>query len=176
MENIQTIINKWKVAKIRVLCTLLIKSIINLSSIRIMRWGGDPGFFFWSCHLACGISVPWSELEPWPLAVRVRSPDHWTTREFPILGYLRCNAINPKSPRSERGKWKCQSQVRRVEDGSASWSDVIVDTEEEGRGHEPRDACNPRKSQGSRLSPRASKNSLVLAKWDLFQTCDLQKL
>ena len=38
MENIQTIINKWKVAKIRVLCTLLIKSIINLSSIRIMRW------------------------------------------------------------------------------------------------------------------------------------------
>ena len=51
----------------------------------------------------------------------------------------------------------CQSQVRRFEDGSAGWSDVMVHTEEEGRGHEPRDAGGPRKSQGSRLSPGASK-------------------
>ena len=77
------------------------KGLCRCDSIRILRWGGDPGFFFfffWSCHLACGISVPWSEIEPWPLAVRVQSPDHWSIREFPILGYLSgCNTINPES-------------------------------------------------------------------------------
>ena len=32
-------------------------------------------FFFWPCCEACGILVPW--------AVRVLSPNHWTTRELP---------------------------------------------------------------------------------------------
>ena len=55
----------------------------------------------------------------------------------------------------------CQSQVRRFEDGSAGWSDVMVHTEEEGRGHEPRDAGGPWKSQavlstGSTPSTRGS--------------------
>ena len=37
-------------------------------------------FFFWPHHATCRILVPWSEIEPGPLAVKVWSPNHWTTR------------------------------------------------------------------------------------------------
>ena len=47
----------------------------------------DGGFFcfvfFWPLRAACGILVPQPGIEPGPLAVKVRSPNHWTTREFP---------------------------------------------------------------------------------------------
>ena len=39
--------------------------------------------FFWSHHEACGILVPWPGIEPGASAVKVQSPNHWTTREFP---------------------------------------------------------------------------------------------
>ena len=42
-------------------------------------------FLFWPCHVACGILVPWPGIEPGPPAVEVWSPNHWTTREFPIF-------------------------------------------------------------------------------------------
>ena len=42
------------------------------------------GFFFWPCHAAYGILVPQPGIEPVPPAVEVRSPNHWTAREFPI--------------------------------------------------------------------------------------------
>ena len=34
-----------------------------------------------------GILVPQTGIEPAPLAVKVRGPNHWTAREFPILDY-----------------------------------------------------------------------------------------
>ena len=39
---------------------------------------------FWHvmCEV-CSISAPWTRIEPMPLAVEARSPNHWTTREFP---------------------------------------------------------------------------------------------
>ena len=37
--------------------------------------------------LAYGILVPSSGTEPQPLVVKVLSPNHWTTREFPICDY-----------------------------------------------------------------------------------------
>ena len=40
---------------------------------------------------ACGILAPQPGIEPGPLAVRARSPNHWTTREFPDSGYLKKN-------------------------------------------------------------------------------------
>ena len=40
-------------------------------------------FFFWPHRKACGISVPQSGIEPAPSAVKVQSPNHWTSREFP---------------------------------------------------------------------------------------------
>ena len=41
-------------------------------------------FFFWLHHTACRIIAPQPGTEPGPLAVRLQSPNHWTTREFPI--------------------------------------------------------------------------------------------
>ena len=38
--------------------------------------------------MACGILVPQPGIEPRPLAVKVKSPNHWTAREFPQLGNL----------------------------------------------------------------------------------------
>ena len=34
--------------------------------------------FFWPCHVAWGILVPWSGTEPRPSTVRAWSPDDWT--------------------------------------------------------------------------------------------------
>ena len=31
--------------------------------------------------MACGILIPWPEIEPMPPAVEVWSLDHWTTKE-----------------------------------------------------------------------------------------------
>ena len=45
-------------------------------------------FFFWPRHVACGTLVPWPGIEPGPLAVKVQSPDHWTTREVPYKPLL----------------------------------------------------------------------------------------
>ena len=39
-------------------------------------------FFFWPCHLACGILVPRPGIKPVAPAVEARSPNHWTTTEF----------------------------------------------------------------------------------------------
>ena len=60
---------------------------------------------FWPCRVARGISAPWPGIEPRPLAVRAASPNHWSTRDFPVLclfcvtlGAVRC----PSSPRPQR--------------------------------------------------------------------------
>ena len=42
-------------------------------------------FFFGPRRMACGILVPQPGIEPGPSAVKAWSPNHWTTREFPIL-------------------------------------------------------------------------------------------
>ena len=42
-----------------------------------------PTLSFWPCHAACGILVPHPGIEPGSLAVRIQSPNQWTTRESP---------------------------------------------------------------------------------------------
>ena len=42
-------------------------------------------FFFWPHCVACGILVPQPGIEPVPSAVKVLSPNHWTSREFPSV-------------------------------------------------------------------------------------------
>ena len=45
-----------------------------------------PFFFFGHpCLTACGILVPGPEIKLGPSAVGVHGPNHWTTREFPVL-------------------------------------------------------------------------------------------
>ena len=38
--------------------------------------------------MACEILIPQSRIELGPLAVRARSPNHWTTREIPVEDFL----------------------------------------------------------------------------------------
>ena len=44
-------------------------------------------FFFFGCA-ACGILAPWSRDRKRALAVKVPSPNHWTTREFPRMSFI----------------------------------------------------------------------------------------
>lgn len=39
-------------------------------------------FLIWQCHETCEILAPWPRLVPRLLAVKVWSPDHWTSREL----------------------------------------------------------------------------------------------
>ena len=39
-------------------------------------------FFFWPCHVACGILVPQPGVESGSSAVKASSPNHWTSGEF----------------------------------------------------------------------------------------------
>ena len=39
-------------------------------------------FLFWQCHETCEILAPWPGLVPRLLAVKMRSPNHWTSREL----------------------------------------------------------------------------------------------
>ena len=48
-----------------------------------LNWRIFKVFFFWLCHVACGILVPWPGIEPWPTAVKVLSLNHWIVREVP---------------------------------------------------------------------------------------------
>lgn len=44
-------------------------------------------FFFWLCHMAYRILVPWPGTESGSTAVKAPSPNQWTTREFPPVLY-----------------------------------------------------------------------------------------
>ena len=46
--------------------------------------------FFFSprlCRVSHEILVPWPGIKPGPSAVRAQSPNHWTTREFPVVTF-----------------------------------------------------------------------------------------
>ena len=57
-------------------------------------------FSFLLHHAACRILVPWPRIEPRPSALKVQSPNLWTTREFPVLGFsgLFCWLISAPTP------------------------------------------------------------------------------
>ena len=45
-------------------------------------------FIYWLCHTASGILLSRPGMGPTPPAVEAQSPNHWTTREVPILPFL----------------------------------------------------------------------------------------
>ena len=47
---------------------------------------GTGVFVFVFLAVACGILVPGPGIEAAPSAVKARSPNHWTAREFPGTG------------------------------------------------------------------------------------------
>ena len=42
-------------------------------------------FIFWPCQVVCRILVSQPGLEPWRSAIKAGNPNHWTTREFPMI-------------------------------------------------------------------------------------------
>ena len=53
-----------------------------------MIWAGFFNFiYFWPLCEACGILVSLPGIEPRPTAVKAPSPNHWTARDFPELGF-----------------------------------------------------------------------------------------
>ena len=57
--------------------------------------------FIWPSHVACGISVLFSGIEPRPLAVKVQSPNHWTAREVPKIDYFLIAVLDSQQNLSE---------------------------------------------------------------------------
>ena len=51
-------------------------------------------FCFWPCHSAFRIFISQPRVIPGPLAAKVQSPHHCTTREFPIGGFLKAAVSN----------------------------------------------------------------------------------
>ena len=52
-------------------------------------------FFFWLHCMVCRILVPQPGIEPSPLCVRLWGPNHWTTREFPLVVLLDTGSVVP---------------------------------------------------------------------------------
>ena len=50
-------------------------------------------FFFWPYCEACGILVPWPGIEPGPPAMKVLTPNHWTTREVRVISLYMLTAL-----------------------------------------------------------------------------------
>ena len=48
----------------------------------------DHSFFFFSCWAACGILVPWPEIEPAPPALEGQNLNHWTARKPRLLSHF----------------------------------------------------------------------------------------
>ena len=45
-------------------------------------------FAFWPYYVVCGILVPWPAIKPVSPAVVAQSPNHWTVREVPPVGFF----------------------------------------------------------------------------------------
>ena len=53
-------------------------------------------WFYWPRPPVCRVFVPQPEIEPGPMAVKARSPNHWTTRELPTCGVMDCIVSAPQ--------------------------------------------------------------------------------
>ena len=58
-------------------------------------------YFFCLHREACGILVPRLGIEPWPSAVKARSPNHCTARELPDNAYFHSGGqgVGSKQPK-----------------------------------------------------------------------------
>ena len=60
-----------------------------------MEIGGDLIFYFWPHFL--WVLVPWPGIEFQPLAVSAWSPNHWTTREFPVVFLIEIDELKQEA-------------------------------------------------------------------------------
>ena len=61
------------------------------------------GGFFGPCCVTCRILVPWPGIKPGPPAVEAWSPNHWTTREFPVFFESRLKFCFVRKPVRRQG-------------------------------------------------------------------------
>ena len=69
--------------------------------------------------MACGILVPQPGIESRPWALKVWSPSHWTTREFPAPTSL-CSLVNVSVGEIPVKRMCLLNSVRYVEDSRAT--------------------------------------------------------
>ena len=64
-------------------------------------------FFFGRAHEACRILVPQPGIEPGPrpTAVKAPSPNHWTTREFPVFFIIMQSQQKQKTNKTKKARW-----------------------------------------------------------------------
>ena len=82
-------------------------------------------FKIWLCCVACGILVPWPGIEPAPSAVKVRSPNHWTSREVPPVSSFTFHRNNSNSIKL-RGKEKKETKSSNKEIIQSSYRKIEV--------------------------------------------------
>ena len=62
-----------------------------------MEFKSNHSFSVLAGYTACGSLVPQPRIKPWPSAVKVRSPNHWTAREIPKSHHLNHSFTWPSS-------------------------------------------------------------------------------
>jgi len=117
----------------------------SIKGVQFLHILANTCLFFWPCHSAEGLLVPWPRIEPSLPAVEAYRLNHWTAREFPLANtcyfpvfwiianlvdvkyqYLQiCKWHHPygrkwrgtKKPldESERGEWKSWLKVQHSE-------------------------------------------------------------
>ena len=73
---------KWRSYIMVYCCSSLHSSLITATVAVFVSLKKYFTFIFWLHHAACGILVPRPGIEPGSLAMRTRSPNHWTNRWF----------------------------------------------------------------------------------------------
>ena len=62
-------------------------------------------FFFWPHCTACRILVPQAGIKPSRPATDAWSPNHWTSRDFPLHGFLKSALLNIDGRRGNNVRW-----------------------------------------------------------------------
>ena len=152
------------------------KGLCRCDSIRILRWGGDPGFFF--LVMSFGLWNLSSLIRDWTLALGSESAKSWPLdhQRIPDPGLFEWMQYNQswvlevkeenESVRVSLGDLRTEVQVGVV------W--LLTLKMKEGAMGQERCRWPLEKSRKQTLPWSLQKTyTLILAKWDLFQTCDL---
>ena len=110
-----------------IMCKSFIKYTINPSSRHqyLVGWAFlfssiGHNFFFWPCHVACDILVPWPGIKPTSPALEAQCLNHWITREVLwswTLKELFLISIHPFEPMfwNENTNTFCPNSVHKSE-------------------------------------------------------------
>ena len=124
--------------------------------------------YFWPHHMACGILVLRLAIEPGATAMKVLSPNYWTTRELPLVSLKSLHvSVHPLCHKLESLLAQAQTSVRGASLGTRQNGEAgVVYTSPGGPGgwhsHRPcwQQCCNPETYAVSSPSTFTSVSSL----------------